>query len=167
MLLRRKSVLAAVLSASLLAEAASAMPLAHTPAGGESLVVRTDGIVCDVNGCQNYDSGTDVFIEPPPPRRRPPPPPNYDDEDDDSYGFDDPAIIVRPRVERRIYVEPPPPRVDRRIYVDPAPDYSAPRRGLTRAHVRWCLQRYRSYNPRTDLYMVRRNVYRRCLSPYR
>lgn len=166
MLLRKKALLALVLGTSILADTVSAMPLGRAIAGGDPLVVQTGGIVCDVNGCQTYDNNTDVFVEPPPPRRRPPPPPVYDDGDDD-YSNDTETIIVRPRVERRIFVEPPPPpRVNRRIYVDPAPDYPEPDRVLSRAHVRWCLQRYRSYNPRTDLYMARRNVYRRCISPY-
>jgi hypothetical protein len=43
----------------------------------------------------------------------------------------------------------------------------APPRGWTRhndwyRHVRACGQRYRSYNPRTDSYTVRRGVYVRC-----
>lgn len=171
MLLRRKAVLALVLGATVLADTASAVPLGRIASGGNSLVVQADGIVCDVNGCQNYESGNRVFIEPdppePPPRRRPPPPPSYDDGED-TYTYDDPTIIVRPRVQRRVFVEPPPPppRVHRRIYIDPAPDYPEPVRVLSRSHVRWCLNRYRSYNPRTDLYLARRNVYRRCISPF-
>lgn len=169
MLLRKKALLALVLGTSILTDAASAMPLGRAIAGGDSLIVRTGGIVCDVDGCQTYDNNTnsEVFVEPPPPRRRPPPPPPVYDDNDDDYPYDDPTIVVRPRVERRIFVEPPPPpRVNRRIYIDPAPDYPEPVRVLSRAHVRWCLQRYRSYNPRTDLYLARRNVYRRCISPY-
>lgn len=171
MLLRNKAVVAAALCASLLADTASALPRAGAPAGGQSLIVEAGRIVCDANGCQTYETETDVFVEPPPPRRRPPPPPGYDGGYDDPYGdpYDDPTIVVRPRVERRIYIDPappPPPRVNRRIYVDPAPDYPEPVRVLSRAHVRWCLQRYRSYNPRTDLYLARKNVYRRCISPY-
>ncbi|NBW14834.1 MAG: BA14K family protein [Caulobacteraceae bacterium] len=43
----------------------------------------------------------------------------------------------------------------------------APPRGWTRhndwyRHVRACSQRYRSYNPRTDSYTVRRGVFARC-----
>lgn len=43
----------------------------------------------------------------------------------------------------------------------------APPRGWTRhndwyRHVRACSQRYRSYNPRTDSFTVRRGVYARC-----
>ncbi|MBJ7486589.1 BA14K family protein [Brevundimonas sp.] len=44
---------------------------------------------------------------------------------------------------------------------------AGPPRGWTRTndwyrHVRACSQRYRSYNPRTDTYVVRRNVVARC-----
>lgn len=167
MRLRNTAVMGTVLCASLLADTASALPRLGGPASGQSLVVEAGQIICDINGCQRYETDPDVFIEPP--RRRPPPPPIYDDGYDDPYDdpYGDPTIIVRPRVERRIYVEPPPPRVNRRVYIDPAPDYPDSAGVLPRAHVRWCMQRYRSYNPRTDLYLARKNVYRRCLSPYR
>lgn len=36
-----------------------------------------------------------------------------------------------------------------------------------RAHVRWCLDRYRSYNPRTDRFLGYDGHYHRCRSPYR
>lgn len=36
------------------------------------------------------------------------------------------------------------------------------KRGGWNRHVRACFDRYRSYNPRTDTYMVRRGVYARC-----
>lgn len=44
---------------------------------------------------------------------------------------------------------------------------AGPPRGWTRTndwyrHVRACSQRYRSYSPRTDTYVVRRNVVARC-----
>lgn len=34
------------------------------------------------------------------------------------------------------------------------------------AHVEWCLDRYRSYDPRTDTYISHRHGERRCRSPY-
>src|SRR5262249_18747699 len=34
------------------------------------------------------------------------------------------------------------------------------------AHVQWCLDRYRSYNPRTNTFFVRPGVERVCVSPY-
>lgn len=78
---------------------------------------------------------------------------------------------------RRIYIDPPPPYYDddppiylerrpqRRIYIDP-PIYREPRPVLSRRHVEWCLDRYRSYDPRTNLYLARRNVFRQCISPW-
>ena len=48
------------------------------------------------------------------------------------------------------------------VVVTPAPRYR-PRR----AHVRWCRNRYRSYNPRTDLFLGYDGRYHRCRSPYR
>ncbi len=41
------------------------------------------------------------------------------------------------------------------------PHYSGSR------HVNWCLSRYRSYNPATDMYLGFDGRYHRCLSPYR
>jgi len=34
-------------------------------------------------------------------------------------------------------------------------------------HVRWCLNRYKSYNPRTDRFLGYDGIYHRCRSPYR
>jgi hypothetical protein len=47
--------------------------------------------------------------------------------------------------------------------------YSTPRRyyGYSNNHVRWCLHRYRSYNPRTDMFLGYDGRYHRCRSPYR
>lgn len=44
----------------------------------------------------------------------------------------------------------------------PAPPKHYARRGSWYQHVRACSARYRSYNPRTDRYQVRRGVYRTC-----
>ncbi len=35
-----------------------------------------------------------------------------------------------------------------------------------RSHVQWCLSRYRSYNPRTDMWLGNSGRYYRCNSPY-
>lgn len=48
------------------------------------------------------------------------------------------------------------------LYAAPTPrlyDYDS-------AHVRWCLRRYKSYNPRTDRYLGFDGFYHRCISPY-
>lgn len=42
-----------------------------------------------------------------------------------------------------------------------APKHWGQRQGWNR-HVRACMSRYRSYNPRTDTYVVRRGVVARC-----
>jgi len=44
----------------------------------------------------------------------------------------------------------------------PAPPKHFSNRGNWYGHVRSCQQRYRSYNPRTDTYQLRRGVNRRC-----
>jgi len=44
--------------------------------------------------------------------------------------------------------------------------YSTPRRYYSR-HVRWCLDRYRSYNLKTDMFFGFDGKYHRCRSPYR
>jgi len=43
---------------------------------------------------------------------------------------------------------------------------ASPRRGGGN-HVRWCLNRYRSYNPDTDRFLAYSGRYKRCRSPYR
>jgi hypothetical protein len=48
------------------------------------------------------------------------------------------------------------------LYSTPAPYY-----GYSNNHVRWCLNRYRSYNPRTDMFLGYDGRYHRCRSPYR
>ena len=48
-----------------------------------------------------------------------------------------------------------------------APYYAAPRPSYGGdAHVQWCLDRYRSYNPRTDTYRGYDGYDHRCISPY-
>lgn len=38
--------------------------------------------------------------------------------------------------------------------------------GLSRRHVRYCLNKYRSYNPRNNTWMARGGQMKRCYSPY-
>ncbi|WP_321505824.1 BA14K family protein [Breoghania sp.] len=69
------------------------------------------------------------------------------------------------------YRRPPPryrrpPRDGWRYRRYPPPPPRAYYRG-GRAHVNWCLRRYRSYNPRTDSYLGYDGRYHRCRSPYR
>ena len=137
-----KAVLGVLMAAGvLLPDLAAAMPLgASVETDGSSLVVRTGGVVCDAYGCRSYGHHHRRFYRDPP---------LYDDP-----GFyDAPPVYVQPRVRRRVYVEP-------------APIYREPPVILSPEHVQWCLDRYRSYNPRTNLFMVRRNVFRQCVSPW-
>jgi hypothetical protein len=46
------------------------------------------------------------------------------------------------------------------------PVYPAPSVNMS-AHVQWCMNRYRSYDPHTDTYVPRIGVRARCNSPYR
>ena len=90
--------------------------------------------------------GTNIQLAqwgPPPPRWGRPPPPRWQ--------------------------RPPPPRWHR-----PPPPYYGPRYGApppryrrSGSHVNWCLNRYRSYNPRTDQYLGYDGYYHYCRSPYR
>ncbi|WP_346914282.1 BA14K family protein [uncultured Roseibium sp.] len=95
-------------------------------------------------------AGTNIQLAqwgPPPPGPgwgRPPPPPG---------GWYRPPPPPPPGGWRR----PPPPR-----YGAPPPRYHR-----SDAHVRWCLNRYRSYNPRTDQYLGYDGYYHYCRSPYR
>lgn len=49
------------------------------------------------------------------------------------------------------------------------PRYERPRYygGGRSAHVRWCMNRYRTYDPYTNRYHAGGGVYRLCYSPYR
>jgi hypothetical protein len=47
------------------------------------------------------------------------------------------------------------------------PAYPAyPAYGYGNAHVQWCLSRYRTYNPATNTYFIRKGVPAACVSPY-
>lgn len=56
------------------------------------------------------------------------------------------------------------------VNVGPAYDRREPRRhyggNSWRAHVNWCMNRYRSYNPHTDTFRTYGGHDRRCHSPY-
>jgi len=74
----------------------------------------------------------------------------------------------RPRYERRHYR----PRYgyERRYYRPryERPRYERPRYyGGRNAHVSWCANRYRTYDPYTNRYHAGGGVYRMCYSPYR
>ena len=126
------------LAASLLSvDIAGAAPLFPVvPGQPDGLIQKTGGIYCDLDGCRTYETRRRIYIDPPPP-----------------YYDDDPPIYL----ERR-----PPPHLRR---VDPSV-FDMRRPVMSRRHVEWCLDRYRSYDPRTNLYLARRNVFRQCISPW-
>ena len=48
-------------------------------------------------------------------------------------------------------------------YVRPYPNYSV---SYSNLHVEWCLNRYRTYNPATNTFFIRKGVPAVCVSPY-
>lgn len=125
------------------AEAAMPMP-AQQSLARHSDVERVD-LVCDFSGCyETWDR---------------PPPPDYDPPS----VYDEPPVY-RPRPRPPVYDEPdyrPRPRPP--VYADPG--YRPPRRSWER-HVDWCLDRYRSYNPRTNQFLSSSGYYKVCRSPF-
>ena len=78
--------------------------------------------------------------------------------------FDQGAVTLVQWGPRWRYYRRPPPRW--RYYRRPAPRYYRPGAGWNR-HVRWCLNRYRSYSPATNQYLGFDGYYHRCRSPWR
>lgn len=133
-----------------LAEAAMPTPLQST--AEQRSDVETVDLVCDFSGCY------ETWDRPPPRRPRPLPPEYYPPS-----VYDEPPVY-RPRPRPPLYVEPgyrPPPRPP--VYDNPG--YRPPGRAWQR-HVDWCLNRYRSYNPRTNQFLSSRGYYKICRSPF-
>ena len=65
-------------------------------------------------------------------------------------------VWVGPRVRPRVVIRPR-AVVRPRVVIRPTAS----------RHSRWCLNRYRSYDPSTDTYVVYGGAVRRCISPYR
>ena len=141
--------LALIGAQSCVSMAEAAMPAPARPQTSSSSNVEKVDMVCDFNGC------FEVWDEPPPRYRRPPPPPpRYDPP----YYDDEPGYHPPPPPPPRHYRRPPPPSV----YDEPA----RPRGSNWRRHVDWCLDRYRSYNPRNNTFLASRGYYKKCRSPY-
>lgn len=87
---------------------------------------------------------------PPPPGYYPPPPPGY------GYPVRPPRPGYRPRPP--IYRPAPPP-----VYLPAPPALGRP---MPVAHVRWCMDRYRSYRPQDNTYQPYNGPRRQCRSPY-
>jgi hypothetical protein len=118
--------------------AEAAMPKPLQPASQRLTDVEQVDLVCDFSGCY------ETWDRPPPRRPRPLPPEYYPPS-----VYDEPPVY-RPR--------PRPP-----VYADPG--YRPPGRAWER-HVDWCLNRYRSYNPRTNQFLSSRGYYKVCQSPF-
>ncbi|MFN3718298.1 MAG: BA14K family protein [Rhizobium rhizophilum] len=132
--------------------AEAAMPKPVQPVLGQHTDAERVDLVCDFSGCY------ETWDRPPPRRPRPLPPEYYPPS-----VYDDPPVY-RPRPRPPVYVEPgyrPRPRPP--VYDDPG--YRPPGRAWQR-HVDWCLNRYRSYNPRTNQFLSSSGYYKVCRSPF-
>ncbi|MGX5667513.1 BA14K family protein [Rhizobium daejeonense] len=144
--------------------AQAAMPMTEVaPAAAERSGVVKVQTYCDAYGC--YETRRPPGYRPPPPPPgwddgyRRPPPPRWDDD----YrrprppGWDD-GYYRRPP-------PPPPPPVYRRP-PPPPPGYGMPQGRNWGNHVRWCLDRYQSYNPQTNRFLSSSGYFKVCRSPY-
>lgn len=83
-------------------------------------------------------------------------------------------LINRPPPPPRVYYAPPPPPPPVVYYPAPPPVYYPPPppapvyydRRWTEAHIEWCLDRYRSYNPATNMFTGYDGYQRQCVGPY-
>ncbi|MGV8937857.1 MAG: BA14K family protein [Allorhizobium sp.] len=130
------------------AAALAAGPMPASPVGTSNVVdVR---VVCDLTGC--FDTRR------PPPGYEQPPQRGYDERQSD--GYNDPP---RHRPPGYGDIPPPPPPGYRRPPPPPPPGYG---RRPDRRHIEWCLDRYRSYEPRSNTYIDRNGRERSCRSPW-
>jgi hypothetical protein len=81
------------------------------------------------------------------------------------------GLLINRPPPRVYYAPPPPPPVV--YYPAPAPAYYPPPpppayydRGWTEAHIEWCLDRYRSYNPATNTFTGYDGYQHVCRGPY-
>ena len=65
---------------------------------------------------------------------------------------------------RRVWIAPRRVWIAPRVIIRPAPRVII--RGGYNAHIRWCMNRYGSYNPNTDTFLSYDGYYKRCVSPY-
>ena len=90
--------------------------------------------------------GAGLLINRPPPRAYYAPAPRV------YYAAPPPPVVYYPAPAPAYYPPPPPP-----VYYD---------RGWTEAHVAWCLDRYRSYNPATNTFTGYDGYQHECRGPY-
>ncbi|MUO80494.1 BA14K family protein [Agrobacterium vitis] len=71
--------------------------------------------------------------------------------------------------DRPDYGRPPPPPPGYYRPVPPPPGYyrPAPPPRVSNRHIRWCMDRYRSYDPQTNRYIAGDGRMRVCRSPFR
>ena len=129
----------AVESLAAVAQAATIMP-ASPVSRAQPAAVGTSTDVQTVDMVCDFNGCYETWDRPPPGYRRPPPPPP---------GYGRPPVYVQPGYRR-----PPPP-----------PVYARPSRSWDR-HIDWCLDRYRSYNPRTNQFLSSSGYFKTCRSPF-
>lgn len=126
----------ALLAQAGLAVAASNPPRIGTPPNS------TNSVICDSRGCFGFGA-RQFYTRPGQPLPITPP------YNGGINRYDSPRIQIPPRPN---YV---PPRV---VYPSPAQQRSR--------HQMWCSERYRTYNPGTNLYSTIRNGLKACNSPF-
>lgn len=156
--------IAMMVAAGLPQTASFAMPFAVAPIGTSTPLVQDVRYVCDNYGC--YDRPDFGRPPPPPPGYYPPgPPPGYGRPPPPPPGYYRPGPPPGPPPG---YGRPPPPPPG--FYrPGPPPGYGRPpppRNGWG-AHVRWCLNNHRAYDPDSNRYLDRDGRYRICRSPFR
>ncbi|NTG50028.1 BA14K family protein [Agrobacterium rhizogenes] len=123
----------------------SPLDVSHAASKNPTIVIppRANGsVLCDYRGCFGFGR-QQWYRRPGQPIPNPPP----------ALGgrnrYDNPGIVIPPR----------------NSYVPPKTNYRAPVDNSTRHRV-WCADRYRTYNPGTNLYTTLHNGFQACRSPY-
>lgn len=134
-------VLACALALALLAHAGFAVAASNPP----KLVIpprSTNSVICDTRGCFGFGA-RQFYTRPGQPLPITPP------YNGGIPRYDSPRIQISPREN---YTPP------RAVYPSPAQQRSR--------HQMWCSERYRTYNPGTNLYSTIHNGFRTCNSPF-
>ena len=133
--------LACALALALLAHAGFAVAASNPP----KLVIpprSTNSVICDTRGCFGFGA-RQFYTRPGQPLPITPP------YNGGIPRYDSPRIQIPPREN---YTPP------RAVYPSPAQQRSR--------HQMWCSERYRTYNPGTNLYSTIHNGFRTCNSPF-
>jgi hypothetical protein len=128
-----------------------AMPLASASAGPSGLasmaqanpaIINVQSTLCDYRGCFGFGPQQwhrPAYIQP-----------NYRPPGATGPTYYQPRAQPRPRLT----YDPPPVRSFR------------PAAPTQNAHVDWCRNQYRTYNPRTDRFVTYEGIYKTCNSPF-